>query len=83
MTEKDFYLLCHGYEQKDLKAAKELRMLMYTIVCGYADPKKLPPIHRWMPLDGDEVKTIDVDRVKQIVEAFKNIKGWQVNRMAN
>lgn len=83
MTEKDFYLLCHGYEQKDLKSAKELRMLMYTIVCGYADPKKLPPIHRWMPLDGDEVKTIDVDRVKQIVEAFKNIKGWQVNRMAN
>lgn len=77
MTEKDFYLLCYGFEQKELKKAKEFRMLMYTIVCSYADPKKLPPIHHWMPLDGDEIKVITPERVKEIVDAFKSIKKWQ------
>ena len=59
-------------------------MLMYTIVCGYADHKKLPPIHRWMPLDGDvEVKEISAERIKEIVDQFKNTKKWQVNQMVN
>lgn len=80
MTEKDFYLLCYGYEQKDLKHAKELRMVMYTMVCGYADPKKLPPINQWMPLDGDVLKEITPERVKEIVDAFKNIKRWRTNQ---
>jgi len=83
MTEKDFYLLCHGYEQRTLKEAREQRMLMYTIVCGYADPKKLPPIHRWMPLDGDVVNEITPERIREILEQFKKTKRWQVKAMAN
>lgn len=55
MTERDFYLLCAGFEQKQLAKAKERRKLMYVIVSGYADPRTLPPIHRWMPLDDDPV----------------------------
>lgn len=83
MTERDFYLLCYGHEQRELKSAKELRMLMYTIVCGYADPKKLPPIHRWMPLDGDDVPTVSAERMKELIDKFNSFKSWKARPTVN
>lgn len=82
MTERDFYLLCHGYQEKMLRKARERRQLMYTIVCGYADPKKLPPVHRWMPLEGDEVPVVPQERIKELAERFRSLS-WQNNRTVN
>jgi hypothetical protein len=50
--------MCKGYfirmQREDLKQMKMLRTLSWIIVCGYADPKKLPRnMQDWWPLDGD------------------------------
>lgn len=75
MTEKDFYLLCVGFENVRKHKARERRQLLYTIVSGYADPKKLPPMHRWMPLEDDEQpKGKTEEEIKEMIGRFKGFK---------
>jgi len=78
MTEKDFYLLCVGHNEVELNRARERRQLMYVIVCGYADPKKLPPINRWMPLDGDPVhQQMSTEEALKLHEQFVKSRKWR------
>lgn len=78
MCEKDFYLLCVGYQQLELSRARERRQLMYVIVCGYADPKKLPPIHRWMPLDGDPIhQQMSAEEALSLHNEFLKSRKWR------
>ena len=74
MTEKDFYLLCAGFKERELIKAREQRQLMYIIVCGYADPKKLPPIHRWMPLEGDPIAIVSDEKVNQMLDKWNKLR---------
>jgi hypothetical protein len=51
---------------------------MYVIVCGYADPKKLPPINRWMPLDGDPVhQQMSTEEALKLHEQFVKSRKWR------
>lgn len=64
--------MCKGYfirtQRDELKQMKMLRTLSWIIVCGYADPKKLPRnMQDWWPLDGD-----NKPKVMKMTKSFKN-----------
>lgn len=64
--------MCKGYfirkKNDEVREMKMLRSLSWTIVCGYADPKKLPANQQtWWPMEGDVMP-----KERKITKSFKN-----------
>lgn len=51
---------------KYYKELEQTRILAYTTASTVPSKKKLPPIHRWMPLPSDRDKGLSNDRAKEI-----------------
>lgn len=52
--------MCKGFsnmeQKRELREWKRIRSIGWTVLCGYADPKKLPKNQsEWWPMDGDEL----------------------------
>lgn len=54
MTEREYVIYSIGRRNHFLRELQYIRKLCWTMVCGYADPVKLPPNERtWWPLEND------------------------------
>lgn len=59
LTPVEFGLMYSGYIRKEVKRKKELRLLVYYTVKGYADPKGFPSTpERFWPIDEEDEKVI-------------------------
>jgi hypothetical protein len=76
MSQKDYIIFCIGYERKRKKEEALERSLQYSIVKGWADPKTLPGIHAWWPIQGEVIPTVKAPskaKLLKIENLFRNI----------
>lgn len=57
MTEHEYYKILIGHKNKTLNELRKHRQLAYYMATMNADPKKIPSIHKFMPLEGDVITT--------------------------
>lgn len=69
-----------GYLKNEAKELRRFRKLVWTITCGYADPKKLPANELvWWPLAGDpKIRRLTQADTKRMANKFRSIK-WMPN----
>jgi len=77
MTERQYYTFLLGYNNRKLNEARLERRRLWTMICGYADPKKLPSSEiSWMPLKGDPIANnkMTTEQMLTAFDKFKNLK---------
>lgn len=85
LTESEYFILCIGQKNVDLKETSYVRKLAWTMVCGYADPKKLPANeYMYWPLENDpKPKPINKKKVLKLHNLFMGTKftkkQWQTD----
>lgn len=65
---------------KYYKQLEQTRLISYTVASTVPSKKKLPPIHRWMPLPTDKSKGISNERAKEMFKILKEQHGNQHTR---
>jgi len=65
-----------GYLENEAKTWRYIRRICWTMVRGYADPKKLPANESdYWHIEGDPIiKQLSQDEVKSIVDKFRATK---------
>ena len=84
LTPVEFGLMYAGYIKKEAGRKKELRLLSWFIVKGWADPKDLPQSpEQWWPIDKEDeeiIKSSGVDIASWSEEKTKDAIDL-INRM--
>jgi len=76
MTQRDYVNHCVGYYDKRKSEEAINRKVWYAIVQGWADHKKLQPVHHLWPIVGEEIPKVKVPslrKLKQLDKIFKSI----------
>ncbi|MCW8309908.1 hypothetical protein K7A41_01585 [Sphingobacterium sp. InxBP1] len=59
LSPRDFSLKYSGFIKGEVNQKKDLRLLLWTVVKGYADPQKLPKtVEEWWPIDEHDKEVI-------------------------
>ena len=81
LTPVEFGLMYEGFRKKEIERKKELRLLSYFIVKGWADPKSMPrSMEEWWPIDEGEKAANSVD-INSWSEDKKNSALQLIQRM--
>lgn len=83
LTPVEFGLMYNGYVSKKRERKKELRLLSWFIVKGYADSKSLPHSpEEWWPIDEEEesngignIIEFDEEQTNSALEMIRNTIG--------
>lgn len=76
MTYRQYVNLCVGYKDKERKEEFFMRRLNYDVVRGWADPKSLPSIYQFWPIDGEpmpKIRKISKRKLMKLDAMFRNL----------
>jgi len=79
LSNKDYVILCIGHKNKLKRQEYRDRALQYAIVSGYADPKHLPKIEVYWPIEGEPKRKIRIPSKERIMELNKLFKNFGKN----
>lgn len=76
MTEHEYYKICIGHKNKILNELRLHRQLAYFTAVSSMDPKKIPSIEKFMPLDGDAPAYTppSIDKLREWDKKYRSIK---------
>lgn len=77
MSPLEFYYASKGYFNKYYKELEQTRIIAYTTASTVPTKKKLPPMHKWMPLPNDIDSGMSGERANEI---FKKLKQQNVDK---
>ncbi|VXC99270.1 hypothetical protein SPHINGO8BC_51445 [Sphingobacterium multivorum] len=73
LSPKDFSLKYSGFIKGEVNKKKDLRLLLWTVVKGYADKKDLPDtVEQWWPIDKEDEELAKKGKV--------NISEWSEDK---
>lgn len=72
MSPLEFFLAGKGYNNKMIKQWEHTRQISYVTASTIPSKKRLPPIHRWMPLPTDKPTNSGVS-AERAIEIFKKL----------
>jgi hypothetical protein len=75
MSPREYSLMKMGYETRRKESMKQTRMIMFTMVTLFADPKSAPksPEEFW-PLPGEkDIKQINEEEYREIFKRLSNV----------
>lgn len=80
ITHRDYVSMCVGFFNRKREEAIVDRRIWYAIVQGWADPKKLPPMERMWPIDGEQVDKPKKISQKDVLKAFTAMQNFGKNK---